>query len=140
MVRTRGTAVTEPQPRVVMVTGASSGIGLATALQAAEHGEHVVLLARGPESLDAAADRCRAAGAASAQAIPTDVADDAAVDRAGAAGVAGVRRGGGRPAVGGVVAGFGGLDAVIHSAGLVAYGRFEDVPVDTFDRVVRTNL
>jgi short-subunit dehydrogenase len=116
--------VTEPQPRVVVVTGASSGIGLATALQAAEHGEHVVLLARGPESLAAAVDRCRAAGAASAQAIPTDVADDRAVDAAVAA----------------VLARFGRVDAVVHSAGLVAYGRFEDVPVDTFDHVVRTNL
>src|SRR4051794_41813402 len=116
MVRTRGAAVTEPQPRVVVVTGASSGIGLATALQAAEHGEHVVLLARGPESLAAAVDRCRAAGAASAQAIPTDVADDRAVDAAVAAG-----RGG-----------FGGGGAVGHSAGLVADGRFGDVPGGTF--------
>ena len=112
------------EPRVVVVTGASSGIGLATALAAAERGEHVVLLARGPEALERAADQCRAAGAASVRALPADVADDVAV----------------RAAVAAVVEEFGRVDAVVHSAGLVAYGRFEDVPVETFDHVVRTNL
>jgi NAD(P)-dependent dehydrogenase (short-subunit alcohol dehydrogenase family) len=111
-------------PRVVVVTGASSGIGLSAALQAAERGDHVVLLARGPESLERAAADCRARGAASALAVPTDVADDAAVQAAFAR----------------VAAAHGRVDAVIHSAGLVAYGRFEDVPVETFDRVVQTNL
>src|SRR4051794_41979866 len=94
--RTRGAAVDKPQPRVVVVTGASSGIGLATALRAAEHGDHVVLLARGPESLAAAADGCRAAGAASVRAIPTDVADAGAVDSAIAAGPGPLRPGGAR--------------------------------------------
>jgi short-subunit dehydrogenase len=113
-----------PEPRVVLVTGASSGIGLATAVAAAERGEHVVLLARGPEALERAADQCRAAGAASVRVLPTDVADDAAV----------------QTAVAEVLQVFGRVDAVIHSAGLVAYGRFEDVPVEAFDQVFRTNL
>jgi NAD(P)-dependent dehydrogenase (short-subunit alcohol dehydrogenase family) len=116
--------VTEQHARVVVVTGASSGIGLATALQASERGDHVVLLARGPEALALAVEQCQARGAASARAVPTDVADDAAV----------------RAAFAEVTATFGRVDAVVHSAGLVAYGRFEDVPVETFDRVVRTNL
>jgi NAD(P)-dependent dehydrogenase (short-subunit alcohol dehydrogenase family) len=115
---------TAERSRVVVVTGASSGIGLATALQAAEHGDHVVLLARGPEALERAAVQCRERGAASALALPTDVADDAAV----------------RTAVARVTAAHGRVDAVIHSAGLVAYGRFETVPAETFDRVVQTNL
>lgn len=112
------------QPRVVVVTGASSGIGLATALQAAEHGDHVVLLARGPEALADAVRQCEERGAASVLAVPTDVADDAQV----------------QAAVTGVLAEHGRIDVVVHSAGLVAYGRFEDVPVDVFDRVVHTNL
>ena len=37
------------QPRVVLVTGASSGIGRAAALQSARRGDHVGLLARGEE-------------------------------------------------------------------------------------------
>ncbi|GAA1431878.1 SDR family oxidoreductase [Microlunatus lacustris] len=117
-------AVAEQAARVVVVTGASSGIGLATALAAAERGDHVVLLARGAEALAEAAARCRAAGAASALDLPTDVGDDAAVHRAFEA----------------VTRHHGHLDAVVHSAGLVAYGRLEDVPVEIFDEVVRTNL
>jgi NAD(P)-dependent dehydrogenase (short-subunit alcohol dehydrogenase family) len=113
-----------PQPRVVLVTGASSGIGLATALGAAERGDHVVLLARGPDALEAAAAECRARGAASALALPTDVGDDAAVQAA----FAQARATHGR------------VDAVVHAAGLVAYGRFEEVPVEAFDHVVHTNL
>ncbi len=114
----------ERAPRVVVVTGASSGIGLATALAAAERGDHVVLLARSPEPLADAARRCREAGASSALDLPTDVGDDVAVRRAFAA----------------VTDQHGRVDAVVHSAGLVAYGRLEDVPADVFDEVVRTNL
>ncbi|GAA1829589.1 SDR family NAD(P)-dependent oxidoreductase [Microlunatus capsulatus] len=114
----------EQDARVVVVTGASSGIGLASALAAAERGDHVVLLARGAEALEDAAQQCRTAGAASALALPTDVADDAAV----------------RAAFAEVAAQLGPVDAVVHSAGLVAYGRLEEVPVEIFDRVVATNL
>jgi NAD(P)-dependent dehydrogenase (short-subunit alcohol dehydrogenase family) len=110
--------------RVVVVTGASSGIGLATALAAAGQGDHVVLLARGADSLAETADRCRAAGAASVLDLPTDVADDTQV----------------RTAFDKVAARYGRVDAVIHSAGLVAYGRLEEVPAEVFDRVLRTNL
>jgi NAD(P)-dependent dehydrogenase (short-subunit alcohol dehydrogenase family) len=116
--------VGEQDARVVVVTGASSGIGLASALAAAERGDHVVLLARGAEALEDAAQQCRAAGAASALPLPTDVADDAAV----------------RAAFAEVAAQLGPVDAVVHSAGLVAYGRLEEVPVEIFDRVVATNL
>jgi len=112
------------EPRVVVVTGASSGIGLATALLAAERGHHVVLLARGAERLAEAAEQCRVGGAGSALDLPTDVADDRAV-------AAAVRR---------VLQTYGRVDAVVHSAGLAAYGRFEDVPTEAFDRVVQTNL
>lgn len=117
-------AVGPPRPRVVVVTGASSGIGLATALLAAERGDHVVLLARGPESLEQAAEQCHRRGAATVLALPTDVGDWAAV----------------QAAFNDVVARYGRVDAVVHSAGQVAYGRFEDVPADVFDHVVHTNL
>lgn len=93
--------------RVVVVTGASSGIGLATALAAAGRGDHVALLARGAESLAEAAEGCRAAGASSVLDLPTDVADDAQV----------------RAAFDQVIGRYGHVDAVVHSAGLVAYGR-----------------
>lgn len=111
-------------PRVVLVTGASSGIGEATARLAARRGDHVVLLARGPDALARVAADCDALGAASTTVTAADVSDDDAVRRA----------------VGTAVDRHGRLDVVVSNAGVVAYGRLEDVPVEVFDKVVETNL
>lgn len=111
------------RPPVVLVTGASSGIGRATALQLAGRGVRLVLVARSVQSLTAAARQCRAAGA-TVLVVPADVADADAVEGAFAAAA---RR-------------FGQVDAVVHAAAVVAYGRFEEVPTAAFDRVLSTNL
>jgi NAD(P)-dependent dehydrogenase (short-subunit alcohol dehydrogenase family) len=115
--------VSEQAP-VLLVTGASSGIGRAVAVQASAAGRHVALLARGRATLDAAARECEAAGAASVMVLPADVGDDDAV----------------REAVAAVVDRHGRLDAVVQSAGVAAYGRTEDVPPEVFEGVLRTNL
>ena len=109
---------------VLMVTGASSGIGRAVALRAARTGAHLVLVARDGEALDEVAKECEQLGAAGACVEATDIGDNAAV--AGA-----VRR---------TLEREGRLDAVVNSAGVVAYGALPSVPVDVFDAVLRTNV
>ena len=70
-------------PRVVVVTGASAGVGRATVRAFASRGASIGLLARGTEGLRASANDVEAQGS---QALPisVDVADSAAVDEAAA--------------------------------------------------------
>ena len=109
-------------PPVVLVTGASSGIGRATAVEVAGRGARLVLVARGRPALEEAATEARAAGAAEVVVCPADVTDEAAV----------------AAVVEATVARFGRLDAVVHAAQTMAYGRIEDVPRDVYEAVTDT--
>ncbi|MGY1667877.1 SDR family NAD(P)-dependent oxidoreductase [Geodermatophilus sp. SYSU D00696] len=111
-------------PQTVLITGASSGIGRATARLFAQRGAHLVLLARGREALEETATEVKAQGAADVVVCPADVLDEDAL----------------RTAVDGTVARFGSLDVVVHSAAVVAYGRLEELPKEVFERVVDTTL
>lgn len=110
--------------RVVLVTGASSGIGRATALRTAQEGDHVVVLARREQELAELVEECLEAGAASARLEVADVTDDERVGEV----------------VDDLVAERGRIDAVLHCAGVVTYGRTEDVAPGDFEQVVSTNL
>jgi NAD(P)-dependent dehydrogenase (short-subunit alcohol dehydrogenase family) len=66
--------------RVALVTGASRGIGAATAVALAAAGAHVVLATRDRAALDRVADRIRETGGRAVP-VPTDVSDEAAVER-----------------------------------------------------------
>ncbi|HUR50989.1 MAG TPA: SDR family NAD(P)-dependent oxidoreductase [Mycobacteriales bacterium] len=115
---------TPPPSRVVLVVGGSSGIGRAVGHLLSERGDHVVLAARGRRSLDLAVAECRDRGAASVRGEVVDVRDDSAVQRL----------------VDGVLREHGRVDAVVTTAAVLAFGRFEDVPADVFEEVVRTNV
>lgn len=108
---------------VVVITGASSGIGRATALTFARQGATLVLAARRAQVLAAVAAECEQLGAR-ALAVPTDVTDPAAVQRLVQATLAYAGR----------------LDVWINNAGSGAVGRFEDVPLAAHEQVLRLNL
>ena len=74
---------THGTPQVVVVTGASAGVGRATARAFARRGSHIGLLARGREGLEGARRDVEALGG-KALIVPTDVADAAQVELAAA--------------------------------------------------------
>ena len=108
--------------QTIVITGASSGIGLATALEAARRGADLVLVARSPEDLDAAAERCRALGA-EVETVAADVADRAVLDLV-------AERATER---------FGGFDTWVNNAGASVYGELKDVPEEDARQVFSTN-
>ncbi len=99
------------QDQVVVITGASSGIGLATAEAAAKNGAAVVLAARSKRALDEVVGRITAAGGR-AVAVECDVADRAQVDRLAAT----------------AVQHFGRIDTWVNNAGLGLWGRLDQTP------------
>src|SRR5499427_4085336 len=70
--------------RIALITGASRGIGAATALKLAEAGAHVVAVARTVGGLEEVDDAIRAAGGI-ATLVPLDLKDFSGIDRLGAA-------------------------------------------------------
>lgn len=107
----------------VVITGASSGIGRATALAFAGGGAHLTLAARRGGKLADLARECERRGGR-AQYLETDVTDPVAMR---ALAQAAARR-------------YGRVDVWVNNAGVGAVGRFTDVPVEAHDRVIRTNL
>jgi NAD(P)-dependent dehydrogenase (short-subunit alcohol dehydrogenase family)/uncharacterized protein YndB with AHSA1/START domain len=107
----------------VLITGGSSGIGLAVAEALAQEGAEVALLARNELGL-AAAKRKLAEYGADAVTVPADVTDREALGKA----------------VDEAVAQLGGLDVLVTSAASLAFGRFTETEPEDFDATVATIL
>ena len=110
--------------RTVLVTGASSGIGRAVALELAGQGDRLVLLARRRTELEQVARECRRLGSPLVQVAVADVADEEQVQDVLAEATAVV----------------GPLSSVIHAAAIAAYGHFDQIPGEDFARVIDVNV
>ena len=108
--------------QVIVITGASSGIGLVTAKRAAAEGAKVVLVARNEASLREAVEAITAAGGDAIFAV-ADVGDIKAVRAAAAA--ARTR--------------YGRIDTWVNNAGTAIYGKLIDTPLDEHEQLFRTN-
>jgi short-subunit dehydrogenase len=108
---------------VVVITGASSGIGRAAALAFARRGSSVVVAARRGEALDSLVNECQTMGVP-ALAVPTDVTDHDALEHLAQQ----------------AEAQFGKIDVWINNAGVYLAGRFEDTPPDDFRRLMDVNF
>lgn len=108
---------------VVVVTGASSGIGRATGLAFAERGAQVVVAARRVDALEELARECQAAGG-QVLAVATDTTNEAAMTEL-------ARR---------VVERFARIDVWVNSAGVYLLGSLEATPPEAFRRVLETNF
>lgn len=108
---------------VIVITGASSGLGRATALELARRGGRLVLAARRQDALETTAEHCRAVGA-EAIVVPTDVTRESEVQKLLAA----------------ALDTWGTVDVWINNAGVTLYGLLEQGPVEQHQRVIETNL
>ena len=109
--------------RVALVTGASSGLGRATAVALAEGGADVALVARGEADLRETEEAVSRAGRR-ALVLPTDLADEAETSRA----------------VEKTVEAFGGVDVLVNAAGTDAPGPVAELGVEGWDRTLAVNL
>lgn len=109
--------------QVMVVTGASSGIGLATAQEAAKQGARLVLAARGGDVLDAVVQGLVENGF-EAIAVVADVAERAEVERIAQA----------------AIARFGRIDTWVNNAGISIFGRLEEIAPEDHQRLFQTNF
>lgn len=109
--------------QVVVITGASSGIGLATARLAAGRGAKIVLAARSGGTTAAIAEEINHAGG-NAVAVPCDVSDRAQV----------------RALADAAIQNFGRIDTWVNDAGVSIYGRLDEISVEDARRLFEVNF
>ncbi len=108
--------------QVMVITGATSGIGLVTARMAAKRGAKLVLVARNEEALRELTDEINAGGGKAIDSV-ADMADEAALKRAAQS----------------AKERFDGFDTWVNNAGGSMYGRIMEVPIEDLRRLFETN-
>jgi short-subunit dehydrogenase len=109
--------------QTIVITGASSGVGRAMALELAQHGAKLVLAARREKALDELVAECNELGAV-ATAVPADMRFVESIQQLAAKANE-----------------FGGsIDVWINNAGVLAMGALEEVPAEVNENVIKTNL
>ncbi len=108
---------------VVVVTGASSGVGRAAALKFSRAGATVAVVARRRDALGRLADHCGRFGGRT-MVVPADVRDESAV----------------RSLARQVVEQYGRIDVWINNAAVSLFGRIEETPYEAYRNVIETNL
>lgn len=109
--------------KTVVITGASSGVGKAVAEAFAKEGCHLVLAARGEEALNKAVEDCMALGAR-VLGVSIDVSDYDEVNKL----------------LNSALAFTGVVDVWVNNAGVMASGKFEEIPIAVSQQVIKTNL
>lgn len=109
--------------QTIVITGASSGIGLATARMAAKAGARVLLASRNEADLKRVTEEITARGGKATHVV-ADVADEAQVDAIADA----------------AIRAFGGIDTWVNNAGVSIYGKLTDVPLEDKKRLFDVNF
>jgi len=110
------------EDQVIVITGATSGIGLVTARMAAERGAKVVLAARDRDALAKVADEIRADGGDAVHCVADVASQDDMRQLADTA-----------------IRSFGRIDSWVNNAGVSIYGKIEDTPMEDHRRLFETN-
>jgi len=108
---------------IVVITGASSGIGRATAYKFASKGWSVVLASRFGPGLEEVAEQCRVLGGR-ALAVPTDVTKEEEVEALAKQ----------------ALEAFGGFDVWVNNAAVGLFGKFDEIPTDDIRQLMEVNL
>ncbi|XP_030562276.1 uncharacterized protein LOC115763722 [Drosophila novamexicana] len=109
--------------KIVLITGASSGIGAATAVKFAKYAACLALNGRNVENLNKVAEQCKAAGAAPALVVG-DISKEADTERVWCE----------------TMQQYGKLDVLVNNAGIMESGSIENTCLEQYDRVMNTNL
>lgn len=115
--------MTAPAERRALITGASSGIGKATAIAFAQQGIHLALVSRNQSVLEEVAQIAREYGV-EAKAYPTDLAEVSSV----------------KTSIAAIADEFGAIDTLVNNAGMAYTGTLADIPLADWQRVLDLNL